>query len=620
MFLETSCINSCSFKIDNPSQNETPPLYLELFESSPASSKFSIETEYVESLSKDPSLIDSYALSTPSPPIDLYSQLMTPNFTSLETFQELYLKLSEKVEQSQTLGLSRSDISKLQLYSNSTWDIDYFAIDLQISKLWMNGLYPIGPKVDCISFVKMKNIQDPVVNKMKYANVISLSPILVFEDISDQFPLRSKLVQFLNDNSSLKMSVNRKKKSGAVFYKHHYIHTFLLMKGLESIGINILRFSMYGTKFPLNLLVNNHLLVSLFTQSDPLSSYFDIAKSVPMDKIIVTDFGSLPKSFPTLKKFPYFGYLYNGNYGGFSFETEENGSKMYFKWYSLVYHYIAGNTNLKWNVPKLKRNLKKILLSLQDLTQKLKDLPNDIGGYRVEIRYFQKGFWESLNDFKTRKPFHSNYLCQWIDSICDTKDVIHVPPKLLEFETITKRKYFDYLDAMMAIAFNVPNPSELYGGGLFHGDVRKPLDENERKMAETLFNSFGYYSERQRRFDCSSDINDWIGEESYPEIENWEKIISASKKIGNVASESNQRNLTGIIEIQEEILNDILKYASIWHPKNNSKKFSTNCKGNIGATKAFNTKRELAIFIYEQTIMMHHDEPSQWRLYFSTKK
>lgn len=150
-------------------------------------------------------------------------------------------------------GLSSEDSKKLSSYSSCDWDIDYFAVDLPVSSLYFNGLYPIGPKVDCTSYVNMKYIQDPVVRKMKYVNVISMSPILVFEDTSADFPLRTKFFEVLNNGTALKVSQNGNYKDGAMFYQQHHLHTHILMTTLQAIGVKSLRYSMYGTKFQIRV-------------------------------------------------------------------------------------------------------------------------------------------------------------------------------------------------------------------------------------------------------------------------------------------------------------------------------------------------------------------------------
>lgn len=548
-------------------------------------------------------------------PIILHDDFLTPPGYS---YSVLPLKNST-LSLDHFIGLSSVDMTKLEFFANFEWDIDYFAIDLPVKSLYLDGLYPLGPKIDCISYVNMKFIQDPLVKKMKFINVISMSPILVFEDTSGDFPLRSKFFEVLNGLSSLKMCQNGRKGNGALFYQQHHIHTHVLMETLQSIGVSSLRYSMYGTKFPLKTLAQNKLLVSLFLKSDPNRSYFDVALSCPSDEIIVVNFESLPKNLPKLKTFPYFGYLFNGDSGGFSFETEIDGSTLFFKWYSLVYHHLTANSNIQWHIPDTKHKLKRKLESMQILNQKLQSSANDIGGYRVEIRYSKMGFLRALSDFQSREPFSPNALRHWLDNIVDDVGLLQFPSNMLIFETISKKSYLKYLSAMMKIAFHIPDRDTLYGGGLYHGDKKKKLDESEKKMAETLFNSFGYSSERQRRFDCSIDINDWIGNSNYGNIENWRKIIKAAEKISKTPPIIKANN-NFITTADEGVIADLLSNLTMSHPKNHSKKFKAHRKGTLGSTPAFLEKRELALYVYQMMISFHDDEPKNWRKYFSSKK
>lgn len=586
---------------------ENPPLSISSYDHSSMGSKLPTQ---VMDCPNSPFDIDRI-IDDSSSPLVLHSSFSTP--PGYPQFPGAHLPRTVE-----DFGLSFEDSSILNSYSSCNWDVDYFAIDLPTSALYFNGYYPIGPKIDCISHVKMKYIQDPVVKKMKFANVISMSPILVFEDISADFPLRERFFKVLNEESALKLSKNCSNKSGALFYQSHHLHTYILMTTLQEIGVKSLRYSMYGTKFPLKTLAQNKLLVSLFLQSEPSQSYFDIAFSQPSDEIVVVNFSSLPNHLPKLKTYPYFGYLFNGESGGFSFDANVDGLRVSFKWYSLVFHHLIANSNVQWNISETKQGLKRKLKSLQSLYLKLKQSTSSFGGHRVEIRYSQRSFWSALSHFRNQKPYESNSLRQWLDNLSEEAGLIHIPSKILTLESISKSCYLKYLGALLDIAFHIPSFDSLYGGGLYFGDTSKSLDEIERKMAETLFNSFGFSSERQRRFDCSSDIEDWIGRTDYGQIENWQKIIQAAQKISATSSLEEQVFEEDLIEVDEEVILDILKNAKISHPKN-SKKFKTHRKGTLGTTPAFCEKQDLAVYIYKTTISFHNDEAVNWRKYFSAK-
>jgi len=369
--------------------------------------------------------------------------------------------------------------------------------------------------------------------------------------------------------------------------------------------------------------MKNKAFVSLLLNCEPTHCYFDIASSIPQEEIVVVSFDSLPKGLPMLKLHPYFGYLFNGGGGGFSFETKVDESHFHFKWYSLVIHHLFAKSKVQWNVPDTKWKLKQILLSLQALLQKLQSSDEIIGGHRVEIRYYQKGFWSSLYDFQKRRPFDTNSLRGLLDILIDKVLLPSFPSNLLNLEFISKTSYLKYLDALLKIAFHVPNPDTLFAGGIFYGDTSKKLDEFEHKMVEMLFNSFGYSSEKQRHFNCASDIEDWIGRHNYGNIANWRKVIMAAEKISS-HSVSLMENLASVsvhhsLVVDSVVLSDIISKLKLFHPKKDSKKFKTHRKGTLGITPVFESKRDLALYVYQMTATFHQDNPSEWRKYFSSK-
>ena len=521
-----------------------------------------------------------------------------------------------------TFGITKDDLDNLAKLNESDFDLDYFAIDLPISSsLHLLEYFACGPFLTLVSFVDLKKIQDPVVQSWKFINVLSFNPILAFEDLSESFPLRKKFVSYLNQKVVLFLDESPSKKSGAMLSRVHDFLIYDVLCGLNNIGVNVLRMSKYGTKLSVSKLEKCPILVSLFSKCEPQRSFFDVAISVSHEKLYGVKFDSIPSCLSSLKLYPYFGYLFDGTAGGFSFQTQTDGSKIFFKWYSLVYHHLLSKSSIQWRVPKYKRDLQRQLDSIQNLFQKLKNEENSLGGYRIEIRFYHKGFWKCLHDFASWKLYSQNHLKEWIMNLIEEEYISYSGPCELKFTKVSRFQYLQYLEAMLALSFHNPDPKGVYGGGLFYGDTSKQLDETERKMVETLFNSFGYYTDRLRRLDFKNGIEDWVGfDQVCPNrnLSNLQLILQAREKLFQLNT-SPSEDSESLSEIDRIVYLDILKNVRVFHPKNNSLYFKTHCKQSHGTTKAFETKELLALHIISLMRQKLKQNPRTWRQYFSHK-
>ena len=198
-----------------------------------------------------------------------------------------------------------------------------------------------------------------------------------------------------------------------MIFKDHWVPTALVMEALQQCGIQALRYSLYGTKIPVNQLKENKTLLFLMDQSAPEFSFYDVAFSVYDRDIVGVFLDSIPLFLPKLKKYPYFGYLFDGSVGGFSFSVD----KMFdFKCYSLLHHHLMAKSKMEWTVPKLKVHLISRRDALGGLLRHLHCSNSCMGGHHLEIRYYRKGLWDALNSFGTLCLDDLDSLNEWLNS------------------------------------------------------------------------------------------------------------------------------------------------------------------------------------------------------------
>ena len=344
--------------------------------------------------------------------------------------------------------LDDHNIENVQACRGTELDLDYFAINLNVEKLPL-----LGPFIQLVSNCHLTSIQDPIFSKFENGNVISVMPILAFDDFDCTFPIRSKFIEVLNRISPMPIIESEVKRKGAMVHKDHWIPTSSILEALQICGVTNLRYSMYGTKLSLSSLSENPNLVHLLSSSPEDKSFFDIAASSSSEDIVGVLLKSIPKRLPMLKVYPYFGYLLGGRVGGFSFSV---ANVLDFKWYTLVHHHLLANSKVSWLVPKSKTSLMNRQAGLQGLLKRLQCSPLQMGGYRVEIRFYQKSFWESVHLFQSHSLLDLELFNKWLLTFVDgePKDL---PP--VSYETVSVERYLLYVDSILTLACVPPRES-----------------------------------------------------------------------------------------------------------------------------------------------------------------
>lgn len=543
---------------------------------------------------------------------------LPPYFTGDRMSSLTYPVYPSKYVVAPSLSLDKEILQNFEYYSSSTLDIDYFAISISVSNLLL-----LGPMINLTSSSYCKTIQDPVFHGFQFGNILSMNPILCFDDLDSSFPLRSKFISILNQLGPLPMTESGSKKKGGMVFKDHWIPTALVMEALHECGVNFLRYSLYGTKIPVKKLKENATLLFLMDQCPSESSFYDVAVSVYHEDIIAVTLDSIPPTLPKLKKYPYFGYLFNGTVGGFSFSVEKSFD---FKFYSLLYHHLMSNSKMEWFVPRLKMQLISKRDVLAGLLNRLKSSNLNLGGYRAEIRYYKSNLWDSLSHFEDLLLSDWDHLNCFLNSVVPVSEEHH---SNLYCQSIPVNDYLLYVESIFDMACNNPSFSGVLGGCLFMGDHCKMLDEEEREMTEILFNSFGYYSDHYRRLHTSPDlINVWIGyddlgvDNNGNEHSDAKKIILAAQKIHGIHLVSTSHEASSDIISQAalalncdvDLFKDLFGNLKFYHPHQNLEKFQAR-KSNGAVTKAFLSKLELVCYLVSD-MNSKGQLLSQWRQYF----
>ena len=159
---------------------------------------------------------------------------------------------------------------------------------------------------------------------------------------------------------------------------------------------------------------------------------------------------------------------------------------------------------------------------------------------------------------------------------------------------------------------------------MFFGDTSKVLEEDEKEMTEVLFNSFGFFSDRYRRMNFSSEsIISWVGLQDFqsgiegPSLSNVDQIILAAEQIKMLRNQAEQSPSEAISHEDPDgpVISDILEHLKFYHPKNNSNKFQAHRKSSGGTTKAFPSKIELVKYLISD-MDSKQIYPQDWRNHF----
>jgi len=514
--------------------------------------------------------------------------------------------------------VSMDPVDLQHIEKNSTevnLDLDYFAVHIDVSNLLI-----VGPLIQLVSHCNLKSIQDPIFIGFTFGNVLSMNPILAFEDVDSSYPLRTRFVDALNKIGPLPIVEAECKRKGGMVFKDHQVPTSSIIEALRVCGISTLRFSMYGTKLPLSNLSLHKNLVHILKSSPPEFSYFDIAASCPEEDIVAVSLESVPKRLPNRKVYPYFGYLCDGKIGGFSFSVKNHFD---FKFYSLIHHHLLANSKVSWMVPKKKATLLQKQDALIGLLRRLYSSKLLLGGGRMEIRHYQIGFWDAIESFKSISHVERDQFSSWLASFCDGpfNEVSQI-----HFERISVKKYLLYVDSILTLACVQPADSGILGGGLFFGTSSQCLDEDERAMTEMLLNSFGFFSDHYRRLNFDSDSTRylWVGLDEFQTddgtvvLSNVDMIISAAKIIIQDHNDHLQRSLVEVPcdDPDQVIIKDMLKNLRFCSPCGKTQKFQAYQKSSRGFTKAFDSKLELVKFCIHY-IDSHGGSPQFWRKFFT---
>ena len=353
---------------------------------------------------------DNCGICAETPP-DIVPYVVTDNW--IGTTNTLVFPLSQHDESVPQVVVDESIKENIAKFEGSSLDIDFFAVDLASANLHLLGTF-----INLASKAYLMSIQDPIFSSFKFGNVISMQPILVFEDLDETFPLRQRFISSLNHFGAYPFVESLSRRTGPMVLKEHWTPSSLVVKALQECGVSFVCYSVYGSKVPVGLIGENSNLVYILSKSPPERSFFDIAVSVPNPAIVCASFSSIPKGLPNIKLYPYFGYLFGGNAGGFSFSLENT---LDFKWYTLLHHHLLACSKFDWSIPTTKGALCQKKASLENLYSRLCSSPLQKGSYQMEIQYYHSGLRDAITNFSSLSLHNSNSLQKWLESFVELR-------------------------------------------------------------------------------------------------------------------------------------------------------------------------------------------------------